>query len=111
MNKMAYLFNLLSLSGFTQICVARGNVSWGSEDNDEAGELQLWYCEWDNYYCIDARKTARGDKMVCKVIDVFTLHFQKYTDKIKTLLERFSLDCRKGLVLVLVLVLLRPLVG
>ena len=26
-------------------------------------------------------------------------------------LERFSLDCRKGLVLVLVLVLLRPLVG
>ena len=27
------------------------------------------------------------------------------------LIERFSLDCRKGLVLVLVLVLLRPLVG
>ena len=27
-----------------------------------------------------------------------------------SLLERFSLDCRKGLVLVLVLVLLRPLV-
>ena len=26
-------------------------------------------------------------------------------------LEQFSLDCRKGLVLVLVLVLLRPLVG
>ena len=26
-------------------------------------------------------------------------------------LERFSLDCRKGLVLVLVLVLLRPLAG
>ena len=26
-------------------------------------------------------------------------------------LERFSLDCRKGLVLVLVLALLRPLVG
>ena len=26
-------------------------------------------------------------------------------------LERFSLDCRKGLVLVVVLVLLRPLVG
>ena len=97
----------LSQLGFTQICVARGTVSWGSEDNDEAGELQLWYREWDNGYCIDARKTARGDKMVCKVIDVFTLHFQKYTDKIKTLLERFSLDCRKGLVLVL----LRPLVG
>ena len=27
------------------------------------------------------------------------------------IIERFSLDCRKGLVLVLVLVLLRPLVG
>ena len=31
--------------------------------------------------------------------------------KIFKSLERFSLDCRKGLVLVLVLVLLRPLVG
>ena len=29
----------------------------------------------------------------------------------KQQIERFSLDCRKGLVLVLVLVLLRPLVG
>ena len=27
------------------------------------------------------------------------------------IIERFSLDCQKGLVLVLVLVLLRPLVG
>ena len=76
--------------GYTQICVARGIVSWGSEDNDEAGELQLWYRETDNDYCINARKTARGDKMVCKVIDVFTLHFQKYTDKIKTLLTKKS---------------------
>ena len=70
--------------------MARGTVSWGSEDNDEAGELQLWYREGDNDYCINARKTARGDKMVCKVIDVFTLHFQKYTDKIKTLLTEKS---------------------
>ena len=90
MNKMAYWFNLLSLSGCTQIRVARGNVSWTSKDNDEAGELQLWYRERDNDYCINARKTARGDKMVCKVIDVFTLHFQKYTDKIKTLLSKKS---------------------
>ena len=30
---------------------------------------------------------------------------------LNVILERFSLDCRKGLVLVLVLVLLRPLVG
>ena len=35
-----------------------------------------------------------------------------YFNNIKnSLLERFSLDCRKGLVLVLVLVLLRPFVG
>ena len=84
---MASLFSQL---GYTQICVARGTVSWGSEDNDEAGELQLWYHEKDNDYCINARKTARSDKMVCKVIDVFTLHFQKYTDKIKTLLTEKS---------------------
>ena len=61
--------SLLSQWGYTQIkfCVARGTVSWGSKDNDEAGELQLWYRERDNDYCINARKTARGDKMVCKV--------------------------------------------
>ena len=69
--------------------MARGNVSWGSKD-DAAGELQLWYRERDNDYCLNARKTARGDKMVCKVIDVFTLHFQKCTDKIKTLLTKKS---------------------
>ena len=87
---MADWLGVLSRSGYTQICVARGTVSWGSEDNDEAGELQLWYRERDNDYCINARKTGRGDKMVCKVIDVFTLHFQKYTDKIKTLLTEKS---------------------
>ena len=80
----------LSRWSYTQICVVRGTVSWGSEDNDAAGELKLWYREWDNDYCINARKTARGDKMVCKVVDVFTLHFQKYTDKIKTLLTEKS---------------------
>ena len=80
----------LSRSGFTLICVARGTVSWGSKDNDAAGELQLRYRERGNDYYINARKTARGDKMVCKVIDVFTLHFQKYTDKIKTLLTEKS---------------------
>ena len=82
--------DLLRLNGYTQICVARGTVSWGSEDNDEAGELQLWYRERDNDYCINARKTARGDILVCKVIDVSTLHFQKCTDKIKTLLTKTS---------------------
>ena len=80
----------LSLWGYTQICVARGTVSGESEDNDATGELQLWYDEMDNDYCINARKTARGDTMVCKVIDVFTLHFQKCTDKNKTLLTKKS---------------------
>ena len=85
-NKMA---DLLSLSGFTQICVAHGIVSWGSGDN-AAGELQLWYRERDNNYCIKARKTAGVDILVCKVIDVFTLHFQKCCDKIKKLLTKKS---------------------
>ena len=83
---MAGWLSRLSLSGFTQICVARGSVSWGSKDNDAAGELQLWCHERDNDYCLYGSKTARGDIAVCKVIDVFTLHFQKCTDKIKTLL-------------------------
>ena len=86
-NKMA---GLLSQSGFTQICVARGNVSWGSIEYDLAGELQLWYRERDNNYCINASNTARGDALVCKAIDVFTLHFQKCIDKIKTLLTTKS---------------------
>ena len=71
--------------GFTQICVARGKVSWGSNANAAAGELQLWYDEGDNDYCLCASKTT-GDYMeVCKVIDVFTLvtkkskfHFVQY---------------------------------
>ena len=78
-NKMADWLSRLSLSGFTQICVARGSVSWGSKDNDEAGELQLWYREGDNNYCLYPRKTAADGYVVCKVIDVFTLHFQKST--------------------------------
>ena len=84
--------SLLSLSGFTQICVARGTVSWGSEDDDAAGELQLWHRERDNnnYYCLYPRRTAGDGYVVCKVIDVFTLHFQKCTDKIKTLLTKKS---------------------
>ena len=88
-NKMADWLSRLTLSGYTQICVARGSVSWGSKDNDEAGELQLWYDERNNYYYLYASNTA-GHEMVCKVIDVFTLHFQKCTDKIKTLLTKKS---------------------
>ena len=86
---MADRFSLLSQLDYTQICVARGSVSWSSKD-DAAGELQLWYRESDNNYCIYTRKTARDDMLVCNVIDVFTLHFHKCTDKIKTLLTKKS---------------------
>ena len=78
----------LSRWGYTQVCVARGIVSWGSEDNDGAGELQLWYHEIDNNYGLYASNTAGVDRLVCKVIDVFTLHFQKCTDEIKALLTK-----------------------
>ena len=78
----------LSRNVYTQICVARGIVSWGSED-DAPGELQLWYKEEINKYRICA-ETADYAREVCKVIDVFTLHFQKCTDKIKTLLTKKS---------------------
>ena len=80
----------LSQYGFTQICVACGSVSWGSEDNDAAGELHLWYHESDNLYYLYASNTAGHETVVCKVIDVFTLYFQKCTDKIKTLLTKKS---------------------
>ena len=86
----SYWLSRLSQWGFRQICVARGSVSWGSKDNDEARQLQLWYREWDNNYYLYASKTAGDDMAVCKVIDVFTLHFQKCTDKIKTLLTKKS---------------------
>ena len=87
---MADWLSRLSLSGFTQICVARGIVSWGSKDNDEAGELQLWYRETDNCYRLHASNTAGVVILVCKVIDVFNLHFQKCTDKNKMLLTKKS---------------------
>ena len=87
LNKMANN-SWLSELGYTQICVAHGVVSSGSEDDDAAKELQLWCREKDNCYCLHARKTARRGVSVCKVIDVFTLHFQKCTDEIKTLLTK-----------------------
>ena len=73
---MADWLRWLSLSGFTQICVTHGIVSWGSKDNGAAGELQLWHDERDNYYYLYASNTA-GDDLVCKVIDVFTLSLPK----------------------------------
>ena len=69
---MAFLLSWLSWDGFTQICVARGSVSWGSEDNDAAGELQLWYRERDNNCYLYASITAGHETVVGKVIDVFT---------------------------------------
>ena len=59
--------------GYTQSCVARGIVSWGSKDNDAAGELQLLYHEGGNHHYLYASNTAGLDMAVCKVIDVFTL--------------------------------------
>ena len=69
----------LSRSGYRKICVARGRVSWGSKDNDAAGELQLWFHERDNLYGLYASNTAGLDRVlvVCKVIDVFTLSLPK----------------------------------
>ncbi|CAH3172653.1 unnamed protein product, partial [Porites lobata] len=61
---MADWLSALRRWGYTQICVAHGIVSWGSKDNDEAGELQLWYDERNNHYRLYASNTA-----VCKVID------------------------------------------
>ena len=92
MNKMAskmaaWITRQLSQFGFTQVFVARGIVSWGSKD-DAAGELQLWYHERD--YFINAGQTAGDVMAVCRVFDVFTLHFQKCTDKIRTLLTKKS---------------------
>ena len=73
-NKMAdynadYWLSQLSCEGFTQICVARGIVSWGSEDG-AARELQLWYSEILNKHRIYTRKTTGGCCAVCKVINV-----------------------------------------
>ena len=75
---------------FTQIYVLRGILlSWGSED-DVPGQLQLWYNERISKYYIRVKATYYNvDKAVCKV-DVFTLHFEKCTDKIKTLLTKKS---------------------
>ena len=76
-NKMAcwFIFN-----GYTQICVARGIVSCGSNDNDATGELRLWYCESDSDYRLTASSTVGHDIVVCKVVDVSSLpkvHWQK----------------------------------
>ena len=81
-NKMAWFKRLdallgisnLSRCGFTQICMARGTVSWGSKD-DAAGEIQLCYGDTENEYFINVSKTARDNMVVCKVIDGFTLFY------------------------------------
>ena len=67
---MAFWLGYLSQCGYTQICVARGTVSWGSKVG-AAGELRLWYDERENEYCLYASKTAGDDMAVCKVVDVF----------------------------------------
>ena len=86
---MAFWFSRLSEWGYTQICVAHGKVSLGSEDNEAAGELQLWCRERDNY-CLYASNTAGGDMLVCKVIDVLLFTSKSALTKIKTLLTKKS---------------------
>ena len=87
---MADWLLVLSVNGYTRFCAASGTVSWGSKNNDASGELELWYRESDNDYRLYASNTKGGNMEVCKVIYVFTLHFQKCTDKIKTLLTKKS---------------------
>ena len=69
---------------YTDFCGTWNRVM-GSND-DAAGELEIWYHERKNVYLIYAGNTEGDGMVVCKVIDVLTLHFQKCTDKIKTLL-------------------------
>ena len=63
--------SVLRWVGFTQIGVVRGTVA-KTGVGDAEGELQLWYKEGSNEYCIKASKTAKGARgvVVCKVIDV-----------------------------------------
>ena len=85
----SFTISQLGFVGLTQICRAKGIVSWGNKDDAE-GELQLWYHETDEKYLIRAEQTGGSKVVVCRVFDVFTLHFQKCTDKIKTLLTKKS---------------------
>ena len=72
-NKMADWLSQINQLYYRQICVARGSVSWGGKDNWAAGELQLWYREMDNYYCLYARPTAGDDMAVCINLLMFLL--------------------------------------
>ena len=68
MNKMAFWLD--RKFGYTQICEARGTVSWGNNDNDAVGELQLWYQERRNDYFIYAgigETWGTGYMEVCKL--------------------------------------------
>ena len=52
MAKMSFFLSQFRRSGYTQSCVAREIVSWGSND-DATGELQLWCRDnrgMDEYY-------------------------------------------------------------
>ena len=63
----SYWLSVISQWGFTQFCVTRGSVSWGSEDNAAAGEVQLWHRERDNDYYLYVSNTAGDERVVCKV--------------------------------------------
>ena len=84
-----YRHSRLVQEGSALLCVARGTVEWERFYN-AAGVLQLWYDQRNNGYFIKSSNIADFRTVVCKVIDVLTLHFQKCTDKIKTLLTTKS---------------------
>ena len=66
--------------------------------NGRLGIAEFSHLNWDvNYFTIS--------------IEIHNLSNYLYLARITLVLERFSLDCLKGLVLVLVLVLPRPFVG
>ena len=74
----------------------KGSSSWGRMDFFLFATITSWLLV-----------IARLVSFCCIVFDAISI----FKLAIDFTIERFSLDCRKGLVLVLVLVLLRPLVG
>ena len=62
----------LSREGYAQICVARGIVSWGSEVTMQQESFNF------------------GIMRGITITALYTLHFQKCTDKMKTLLTKKS---------------------
>ena len=78
----------LSRSGLTQVCGVRGTVSWTGTGDGARGELQLWYSEMNKDYRIYVSRRAGGG-VVCELL-IYFYFFIECTDKIKTLIYRFT---------------------